>query len=347
MKTRLAQVAYVRGITLHVLISSCLYHTCLTSFTILSTMSSPQWPGHPIVEEQSENSTIAAPPNHFVEAPNAEDVVVPTQLLQATGNIGSSRDRGGSLTWKPQPSFPSSSDRLPGSLKRHSTQTSYDRRNHFHTRTLQDNPLGFARQYSNGQVSTSPFSTTEQRRRSGPGPRFSYIPGSNDVLSIIPRDSRPTTGDGSTNGSSIWTKEDPFSTSKDSIDDDSERMPHRTRTADDAYEEQGPRGTLHAIADAVVPDVIQRRFTNVSHTRRSSTWHIYEKAKERGVQLQRNKITQTAFEYGIYIVLILIVYFVLIGVPLWKGAVYWLWWVVANKFVFAGGFSITLGIALL
>jgi hypothetical protein len=37
----------------------------------------------------------------------------------------------------------------------------------------------------------------------------------------------------------------------------------------------------------------------------------------------------------------------LIGVPLWNGAVWWLWWVVAHKFVIAGGFSITLGIALL
>jgi hypothetical protein len=322
------------------------------------SFSSPQRPEHPIVDRQSRNSTNAADPNPFVEAPNAEDVVVPTQLLQATGNIGSSRDRGGSLTWKPQPSFPSSLDRLPGSLKRHGTQTSYDRSNHFHTHTSQGNALGCSKQESNDEAPSSPFSKAEQRSGSGPGLRFSYIPGANDVLSTIPRDSRPTTGDGSTNTSSIWTKEDPFSTSKDSVDDDSERMPHRTRTASrprasssgtagDAYGEHAPRGTLQSIADAIVPDALQRRFTNASHARRSSTWHIYEKAKARGVQLQRNKITQTAFEYGLYALLILIVYFVLIGVPLWKGAVYWLWWVVANKFVFAGGFSITLGIALL
>jgi hypothetical protein len=320
--------------------------------------SSPQWPGHPILEEQSANSTNAAKPNFLVEAPNAEDVVVPTQLLQATGNLGSSRDRGESLTWKPQSAFPLSSDRLPGSLKRHSTQTSYNRLNHFHTRTSQDNALGCARQQSNGQVPTSPYSKFEQRSGSGSGPRLSYIPGTTDVLSTIPRESCPTTRDGFTNASSIWTREDPFSTSKDSVDDDSERIPHRTRTAsrprtsipgtaNDAYEGQVRRGTLQTIADAIVPDVIQRKFTNASHARRSSMWHIYEKAKERGVQLQRNKITQTAFEFGIYVILILVVYFVLIGVPLWKGAVYWLWWVVANKFVFAGGFSITLGIALL
>jgi hypothetical protein len=68
---------------------------------------------------------------------------------------------------------------------------------------------------------------------------------------------------------------------------------------------------------------------------------------ERGVKLQRHRTVQVAFEYGIYAILVLIIYFVLIGVPLWNGAIYWLWWVVAHKFVIAGGFSITLGIALL
>jgi hypothetical protein len=53
------------------------------------------------------------------------------------------------------------------------------------------------------------------------------------------------------------------------------------------------------------------------------------------------------FEYSIYLVIVAFVYFVLVGVPLWKGAVYWLWWVVAHKFVIAGGFGITLGIAFL
>jgi len=76
-------------------------------------------------------------------------------------------------------------------------------------------------------------------------------------------------------------------------------------------------------------------------------WQTYEKAKERSKELQRNKYVQFSFEYIIYAVLILFVYFVLIGVPLWNGAVWWLWWVVAHKFVIAGGFSITLGIALL
>jgi hypothetical protein len=73
----------------------------------------------------------------------------------------------------------------------------------------------------------------------------------------------------------------------------------------------------------------------------------FEKAKVRGAQMQRNKYAMIAFEYGIYLFLLCFIYFVLIGIPLWNGAVWWLYWVVANKFVIAGGFSITLGIAVL
>lgn len=82
-------------------------------------------------------------------------------------------------------------------------------------------------------------------------------------------------------------------------------------------------------------------------TRSSSMRKTFEKAKVRGVELQRKKWVQVVFEYGIYLFLLCFIYFVLIGMPLWKGAVWWLYWVVANKFVIAGGFGITLGIALL
>jgi len=81
--------------------------------------------------------------------------------------------------------------------------------------------------------------------------------------------------------------------------------------------------------------------------RKSSIFDVYEKAKVRGAKWRREKWTQVLFEYAFYAVLIAFIYFVLIGVPLWNGAVWWLWWVVANKFVIAGGFSITVGLAAL
>lgn len=112
------------------------------------------------------------------------------------------------------------------------------------------------------------------------------------------------------------------------------------------------RGTLETIVNAVVPDALQRKLSLGSSTaggltRQSSMRKTFEQAKIRGQQLQRNKWAMLAFEWGIYLLLTCFIYFVLIGIPLWNGAVWWLYWVVANKFVFAGGFSITLGIALL
>lgn len=74
---------------------------------------------------------------------------------------------------------------------------------------------------------------------------------------------------------------------------------------------------------------------------------MYEKAKVRGKQLERKKWVQVLFEYTIYLLLLCFVYFVLIGLPLWKGAVYWLYWVVSTKFVITGGWSITIGIAIM
>ncbi|KAF2731699.1 glycosyl transferase [Polyplosphaeria fusca] len=109
------------------------------------------------------------------------------------------------------------------------------------------------------------------------------------------------------------------------------------------------RGTIETIKNAIIPDSLQRRLTNASFpgiSRKSSIYKVLDKAKQRGEQLQRKKWVQVAFEYGFYLLLILIAYFVFIGMPLWKGAVWWMWWVVSTKFVLAGGFGITMGIAL-
>lgn len=70
--------------------------------------------------------------------------------------------------------------------------------------------------------------------------------------------------------------------------------------------------------------------------RRSSIYDVYEKAKKRGVELRRSAWAMRLFEYTFYLILIAFVYFVLIGLPLWKGAVYWLYWVFEHKFAIAG-----------
>lgn len=87
--------------------------------------------------------------------------------------------------------------------------------------------------------------------------------------------------------------------------------------------------------------------TNASYFKRSDMYGTYEKAKKKGVDIQRKPWVQNTFEWSIYLFLVLFVYFVLIGMPLWRGAVWWMYWIVGTKFTLPGGFGITLGIALL
>ncbi|KAH6890636.1 nucleotide-diphospho-sugar transferase [Thelonectria olida] len=72
--------------------------------------------------------------------------------------------------------------------------------------------------------------------------------------------------------------------------------------------------------------------------KRSSIYDVYEKAKLRGVEIQRQRWSQLVFEYTIYTLLLCFIYFVLVGMPLWRGA---------YKLVMAGGFTITIGVAAL
>ncbi|PWY65730.1 hypothetical protein BO70DRAFT_419654, partial [Aspergillus heteromorphus CBS 117.55] len=68
---------------------------------------------------------------------------------------------------------------------------------------------------------------------------------------------------------------------------------------------------------------------------RHSIYDVYQKAKERRIALQRKYWVQLLFEYTVYIVLLAFVYFVLIGMPLWRGAVWWLYYVVRTNYAFA------------
>lgn len=67
--------------------------------------------------------------------------------------------------------------------------------------------------------------------------------------------------------------------------------------------------------------------TIANSVRKGSLYTLYTAAKTRKLQLQRQLWVQKAFEYTIYILLVLSIYFVLVGLPLWKGTVFWLWFV--------------------
>ncbi|KAJ9665313.1 hypothetical protein H2201_004605 [Coniosporium apollinis] len=72
---------------------------------------------------------------------------------------------------------------------------------------------------------------------------------------------------------------------------------------------------------------------------------LYEKAKTRGQHLKRRPWVQIAFQYSVYVLLVCTVYFVLIGVPLWDGAVYYMWKLLSKTFILQYGFTIFVGIA--
>ncbi|KAF2139535.1 glycosyltransferase family 2 protein [Aplosporella prunicola CBS 121167] len=125
---------------------------------------------------------------------------------------------------------------------------------------------------------------------------------------------------------------------------------HRPESATQAEGSDGlqRRGTITRVVTAVIPAAVQQTAQEVvQNVRRSSMYDVYEKAKQRGTELQRKQWVQYLFEYAFYTFLIIFIYLVLVGLPLWKGAVYWLWWVVQNKFVIEGGYAITIGLAAL
>ncbi|KAK7418148.1 hypothetical protein QQX98_004123 [Neonectria punicea] len=98
---------------------------------------------------------------------------------------------------------------------------------------------------------------------------------------------------------------------------------------------------------SIVPPSMQRTARRLSEAvRRSSIFDVYEKAKVRGAEMQRKRWAQVLFEYSFYFFLLAFVYLVLVGLPLWKGAVYWMYWLAKTKFNVTAGFTITLGIAL-
>lgn len=81
--------------------------------------------------------------------------------------------------------------------------------------------------------------------------------------------------------------------------------------------------------------------------RRNSLLDVYDKAKIRGEQLQRNRWVQLTFELSCYLLILCFIYFVLVGRPIWNGATWWLYWVVEKKFTVAGTWSVTIAMAFL
>ena len=183
------------------------------------------------------------------------------------------------------------------------------------------------------------FPNSAANRRSW---RLSFVPGSPDSLTVLQNAGTPTRGSRSrsynsalgtnpfespsnevSRSSSLHSNTtDPFATRPNSISSrdrvEQNDFAGRSESVSDPEKTYVPqqgrprRRTIETIVDAIVPEPLQHKLTNVSYTglkRVGSIHKVYERAKTRGVELQRKKWAQVVFEYGIY--LFLLVFFIL------------------------------------
>ncbi|KAJ5288124.1 glycosyltransferase like family 2-domain-containing protein [Penicillium angulare] len=78
--------------------------------------------------------------------------------------------------------------------------------------------------------------------------------------------------------------------------------------------------------------------------RKSSLMSLYDRTSLVNIKHQRKYWLRLLIEYGAYTALAAFAYLVLIGTPLWKGAVCWLYWLMQRRFVFSGGWAIAIAL---
>ena len=85
--------------------------------------------------------------------------------------------------------------------------------------------------------------------------------------------------------------------------------------------------------------------------RRTSLYEVYngyyQKAQIRQEKLKRSKFTMIAFRYVFYLFLLALVYFVMVGFPLWTGLVLVIYYLLSRTLVIPGGFAVFIGVAFL
>ena len=93
---------------------------------------------------------------------------------------------------------------------------------------------------------------------------------------------------------------------------------------------------------------IEDTFENLTNlARRSTLSDIYDKAKVRQIQLQRSTIVQVGFQYMFYLLILAFIFFVFVGIPLWKGVVWYIYIVFSQKLAIPVGTGVFLGIGFL
>lgn len=103
------------------------------------------------------------------------------------------------------------------------------------------------------------------------------------------------------------------------------------------------RGTIFQRAGSVFQDTLQNVRKKV---RRSSMWDVYENAKKRQLEIRRKRWVQILFEYSFYFMLVALLYFLIIGVPLWKGTYWELYLAFKYKLNATGTWSVVIAVAV-
>jgi len=86
---------------------------------------------------------------------------------------------------------------------------------------------------------------------------------------------------------------------------------------------------------------LQRSETRAS-VRSLEKWHNLKMRRSHKV---RSKLAQRVFQYSVYLFLLCFIYFVLVGRPLWGGAVYYTWYVMKYVYTIQAGCAIFVSIA--
>ncbi|KAI4850074.1 hypothetical protein E4T44_02961 [Aureobasidium sp. EXF-8845] len=103
------------------------------------------------------------------------------------------------------------------------------------------------------------------------------------------------------------------------------------------------RPSVFQRAGSVFQDTVQ---TVRKKVRRSSMWDVYENAKTRQLEIRRKRWVQLVFEYSFYLMLVVLIYFLIIGQPLWKGTYLSLYLGFKYKLNLNGSWSIIIAVAV-
>ncbi|KAL8689507.1 MAG: hypothetical protein Q9224_004626, partial [Gallowayella concinna] len=125
------------------------------------------------------------------------------------------------------------------------------------------------------------------------------------------------------------------------------------RPSDDSYDFEAYLGRRQVIPKSwrflgIENPGIGDMVSSVTHKlHRSQIREMYTKAKARQKQMKRSRTAQGVFRYTFYLLVVACVYLVLIGLPLWRGAVWYMYILFQKYMVLKAGLTITFGLGFL